>query len=38
MLRRIPNARMILFSKCGHWANVEHRDEFNRVVVDFLKA
>jgi 2-hydroxy-6-oxonona-2,4-dienedioate hydrolase/4,5:9,10-diseco-3-hydroxy-5,9,17-trioxoandrosta-1(10),2-diene-4-oate hydrolase len=38
MLRRIANARMILFSKCGHWANVEHRDEFNRVVVDFLKA
>jgi len=38
MLRRMANARMILFSKCGHWANVEHRDEFNRVVVDFLKA
>ena len=38
MLRRLQNGRMHLFSKCGHWANVEHRDEFNRVVVEFLKS
>jgi len=36
MLRRIPDARLYLFSKCGHWAQVEHREEFNRVVIDFL--
>jgi len=38
MLRRIESSRMYLFSRCGHWANVEHRAEFNRVVVDFLKS
>ena len=25
-----------IFSRCGHWAQVEKRDEFNRLVVDFL--
>lgn len=36
MLRRVPDGRLYLFSKCGHWAQVEHREEFNRVVLDFL--
>ena len=36
MLRRVPDGRLYLFSKCGHWAQVEHREEFNRVVIDFL--
>jgi len=26
-----------VFSKCGHWAQWEHADEFNRLVIDFLK-
>lgn len=33
----IPNSRALLFNKCGHWAQVEHADEFNRVVIDFVK-
>jgi len=37
MMRRIQDSRMVLFSRCGHWANVEHRDEFNRVVGQFLQ-
>jgi pimeloyl-ACP methyl ester carboxylesterase len=36
MLRQFQDARMYIFSKCGHWAQVEHRDEFNRVVLQFL--
>jgi len=36
MLRRIQNARLYLFPRCGHWAQVEHRDEFNRVAVQFF--
>jgi 2-hydroxy-6-oxonona-2,4-dienedioate hydrolase/4,5:9,10-diseco-3-hydroxy-5,9,17-trioxoandrosta-1(10),2-diene-4-oate hydrolase len=36
MLRRIPDARMCIFSKCGHWAHVEHRDEFDRMVIHFF--
>jgi pimeloyl-ACP methyl ester carboxylesterase len=33
--RLVPNSRMHIFTKCGHWAQVEHA-EFNRIVVDFL--
>jgi 4,5:9,10-diseco-3-hydroxy-5,9,17-trioxoandrosta-1(10),2-diene-4-oate hydrolase len=36
MTRAIPKAQMHIFNKCGHWAQVEHRDEFNRLVLDFL--
>lgn len=38
MLRRFENARMHIFSRCGHWAQVERADEFNRLVVDFFTA
>jgi hypothetical protein len=27
---------MNIFSRCGHWAQVEHADEFNRLVLDIL--
>jgi pimeloyl-ACP methyl ester carboxylesterase len=36
MLRKFKNARMHIFTNCGHWAQVEHADEFNRLVLDFL--
>jgi pimeloyl-ACP methyl ester carboxylesterase len=32
----IPNADMHIFSKCGHWAQWERADEFNRLVDDFI--
>jgi len=34
--RIVPDARMHIFTKCGHWAQVEHAAEFNRLVLDFL--
>ena len=34
--RIVPDARMHIFTRCGHWAQVEHADEFNRLVLDFL--
>jgi pimeloyl-ACP methyl ester carboxylesterase len=34
--RKVPDARMHIFTKCGHWAQVEHAAEFNRLVLDFL--
>ena len=37
MLRLIPDARLYLFHHCGYWAQVEHRDEFNRVAVQFFQ-
>jgi len=36
--RLLPDARMLIFPRCGHWPHVEHRDEFNRVVLDFLRS
>jgi pimeloyl-ACP methyl ester carboxylesterase len=37
-LRRMPNARLHVFPKCGHWAQVEHQREFDRLTIDFLTA
>jgi pimeloyl-ACP methyl ester carboxylesterase len=34
--RLVPDARMHIFTKCGHWAQVEHAAAFNRLVLDFL--
>ncbi|WP_437343272.1 alpha/beta fold hydrolase [Rhodococcus pyridinivorans] len=32
----IPNSRTVLINRCGHWAQLEHADEFNRLVTDFV--
>jgi 2-hydroxy-6-oxonona-2,4-dienedioate hydrolase len=32
----IPNSRLVLLNRCGHWAQLEHPDEFNRLVEDFV--
>ncbi|UDY24597.1 alpha/beta fold hydrolase [Nocardioides sp. Kera G14] len=32
----IPNSRLVLLNRCGHWAQVEHAAEFNRLVADFV--
>jgi pimeloyl-ACP methyl ester carboxylesterase len=37
MLRRLPDSRMLIFPRCGHWAHVEHRDEFNQEVLNFFQ-
>ncbi|ADU49651.1 alpha/beta fold hydrolase [Intrasporangium calvum] len=36
LLAHIPNSRAVLLNRCGHWAQVEHADEFNRLVIDFV--
>ena len=33
----LQDAELHVFSKCGHWAQWEHADKFNRLVIDFLK-
>ena len=35
-LRKIPDSMFVVFSRCGHWAQYEHADEFNRLVLDFV--
>jgi 2,6-dioxo-6-phenylhexa-3-enoate hydrolase len=32
----IPDAELHIFGRCGHWAQFEHAEEFNRLVIDFL--
>jgi 2-hydroxy-6-oxonona-2,4-dienedioate hydrolase len=36
LLARIRNSRLVLLNRCGHWAQVEHADEFNRLVTEFV--
>lgn len=33
----LQNAELHVFSKCGHWAQWEHAEKFNRLVIEFLK-
>lgn len=37
LLAHIPNSRLTLFNRCGHWAMIEHPAEFNRNVIDFIQ-
>ncbi|MFM1966100.1 MAG: hypothetical protein RL134_1825 [Actinomycetota bacterium] len=32
----IPDAQLHLFGQCGHWTQIEHAEEFNRILRDFL--
>ncbi|WP_084398757.1 alpha/beta fold hydrolase [Henriciella aquimarina] len=34
--RRIPEADLHIYSKCGHWAQWEKAEEFNSLVADFI--
>lgn len=36
LLALIPNLRLVIFNHCWHWAMIEHPDEFNRLVIDFI--
>ena len=33
----IPNSRVMILNRCGHWAQVEHAAEFNCVLAGFLE-
>ncbi len=37
MINTLQDARLHILPKCGHWAQWEHAEEFNRLVLDFLK-
>lgn len=34
--QKIPNASLHIFERCGHWAQVEYSEKFNRLVSEFL--
>jgi 4,5:9,10-diseco-3-hydroxy-5,9,17-trioxoandrosta-1(10),2-diene-4-oate hydrolase len=35
-LKTIPRAQLHVFGQCGHWAQLEKFDEFNKLTIDFL--
>lgn len=36
LIAGISNSELHVFNNCGHWAQWEHADKFNRMVLDFL--
>lgn len=36
LLELIPNAEAHLFGKCGHWTQIEGKDRFNALLLDFF--
>lgn len=38
LLKRMPNARLHVFPRCGHWAQLEWQAEFDRLAIDFMDA
>lgn len=37
LVAHIPNSRLVLLNRCGHWAMIEYAQEFNRMVIDFIQ-
>ena len=37
MLDLMPNADLHVFSRCGHWTQIERADEFSALVADYLE-
>ncbi len=34
--RQLPDAELHAFARCGHWAQVERKDEFERIALEFF--
>ncbi|MFC9786700.1 alpha/beta fold hydrolase [Rhodococcus sp. NPDC127528] len=34
--RQMPNAELHVFSRCGHWAQIERKADFERLTLEFL--
>ena len=38
LLRTVPDVRLHVFGRCGHWTQIEHAAAFNELVLDFLTS
>lgn len=38
LVTQIPDSRLVVLNRCGHWAQIEHAVEFNRLVTSFVGA
>ncbi|WP_067840326.1 alpha/beta fold hydrolase [Nocardia lijiangensis] len=37
MLKQIPDVQLHVFGRCGHWVQLERRQQFEHLVIDFLR-
>ena len=37
LVSAVRNSRLLLLNECGHWAQIEHAAEFNRLVREFIE-
>ena len=37
LVASVPDSRLVLLNRCGHWAMIEHAAEFNPLVTDFIR-
>ncbi len=38
LLEHLGNAQLHVFSRCGHWTQIEKKDEFNYLIQQFIKG
>jgi 2-hydroxy-6-oxonona-2,4-dienedioate hydrolase len=38
LLGMLQNSRLVVFNHCGHWAQIEHADEFNKLLDLFISS
>lgn len=38
MLQHLPNVQLHVFDRCGHWAQLERKESFTKLVTDFFKG
>jgi 2-hydroxy-6-oxonona-2,4-dienedioate hydrolase len=38
VLSVIRNSQLLVFNRCGHWAQIEHADVFNALVSAFING
>lgn len=36
LLSHLPNSQLHVFSKCGHWTQIEFKDQFNNLIQEFF--
>lgn len=36
--QHIPNSQLHIFDKCGHWVQVERKDSYSKLLIDFFNA
>ena len=36
LVSQVADSRLVLLNRCGHWAQIEHAAEFNRLVTSFV--